>query len=269
MRWTIKKIRTNIIIMNVVRRNYLTVSNAKRYLNAFTTIEKELCRMLDLGQRRRFYELVRMASKINPVVARYKADLLEYGDLRNAIVHTRAGGEVIAEPNERTVEAIERIAAYLLEPPRVIPLFRKDVLTLSAGSPVNKAIRLMSKHGYSQIPIKDGNTTIALLTTTTVVRWLAEALEAGTFNPQETPVGSILDYTEHEHNFKFVAAATSLFEVHDLFYLYKLDGKKLEAVLISEHGRPDEPILGIITIWHLPLVQRELDRNGGHQLRNT
>ena len=52
----------------------------------------------------------------------------EYGDLRNAIVHDRADGKVIAEPNDDVVVQIEKIAALLLEPRRLYRFFRKKVL---------------------------------------------------------------------------------------------------------------------------------------------
>jgi CBS domain-containing protein len=234
------------------------MSNADRFLDAFNTIEQELYRMLELGQHRRFYELVKLASRINPVIERYKSDLLEYGDLRNAIVHTRTDGRVIAEPNDQTVAEIEHIASYLLEPPRVVPLFRREVVTMNAADPAGKAVKFMYRRGYSQIPIKDGPAVTALLTAGTVVRWLADCLDRDGFNPRETAIAAVLKYTEHPHNFKFVDTATSLFQVQDLFYQYGHGGKKLEAVLITDNADPAEPLLGIITIWDLPLVQREL-----------
>lgn len=234
------------------------MSNAAKFLNAFVAIEQELCRMLDPGPHKRFYELVKLAARINPVVERYKSDLMEYGDLRNAIVHTRSGGHVIAEPNDQTVAEIERIAAYLLEPPKVIPLFQREVLALSNNDTADKAISFMSSRGYSQIPIQEDGATVALLTATTIVHWLAKCIKEDDFNPREATIRSVLGHAEHENNFKFVSAATSLFQVHDLFYRYEQGGKKLEAVLITENGIPAEPLLGIITIRHLPLVQREL-----------
>jgi CBS domain-containing protein len=234
------------------------MSNADRFLNAFNTIEQELYRILDLGQHRRFYELVKQASRVNPVVERYKADLMEYGDLRNAIVHTRTDGRVMAEPNDQAVEEIEQIASYLREPPKVVPLFQKEVVTMAAGDPIRKAIKFMYDRGYSQVPISSGGSVTALLTAGTVVRWLADCLEQGAFNPHETPISAVLEYTEHAQNYIFVNTATSLFDVQDMFYQYEQGGKKLEAILITENADPAEPLLGIITIWDLPLVHREI-----------
>jgi len=233
-------------------------SNAERFLNAYARIEQALRKIVAPDRFLKFYELVNCAAKSEPIVKEYRSDLLEFGELRNAIVHNRADGRVIAEPDDDAVAAIERIAAHLTAPPRVLPLFKKKVITVASRDPISKAVMLLYRHSFSQLPVTEGGITVGLLTSNTITRWLGKSLENKVY-PGDTAVAEVLEYAEHGDNFKFVGAAATLFEIRDLFYRYYQQGKRLEAVLITSAGSPAEPLEGIITLRDLPLVQKELE----------
>jgi len=73
-------------------------------------------------------------------VRRFREDLREFADLRNAIVHDRMHDEVIAEPNSWAVERIGMIANLLTAPPAVIPLFEKRVFTVDEEQSLGEAV---------------------------------------------------------------------------------------------------------------------------------
>jgi predicted transcriptional regulator len=240
-----------------------STNNSERFLNAYSTIEHELERILDLKDHRRFFELVERGAKVNPVVERYRFDLKEYSELRNAIVHDRAGGEIIAEPNDEAVAHIERIVKLLLEPPRVAPLFMKEVLTLSISHPVSRAIREFSQMGYTQAPVLEDGLVVGLITSNMIVRWMGKSLANNSFDINKTTLREVIRVAGHELNYEVVSTNKSLFEIPDLFYHWQQEGKKLEAVLITRKGKLNEPLQGIITNRDLPLVHRELGYNNG------
>lgn len=235
------------------------LNNAERFLNAYTEIEHELQRILDLGEHRRFYDLLERAARINPVIDRYKFDLRKYGDLRNAIVHDRIDGKIIAQPNNDTVSDIERIARLLLKPPPVVPLFKKEVISLPVDAFLARAIRTMSRHKFSQLPVIEEGSIAGLLTSNMIVHWMGKQLEKGEIDLHGTRVGEVLPFSGPKDNYKIVAAGATLFDVLELFFNYRESAYKLEAVLITTNGRPEEQILGIITNLDLPLLQRELE----------
>lgn len=236
-------------------------SNAERFLNAFSAIEHEIKRILKLKEHRRFFELVDKGSRVDPVIERYRFDLKEFGELRNAIVHDRSGGEIIAEPNDSAVSQIEHIARLLLEPPQVAPLFLKEVLVLEASDPVSRAIRELSRMSYTQVPVLKEGKTICLLTSNMIVKWMGLSLLNSTFDIDNTTLHDVVEMVGHEPNYEVVAVNKSLFEIPDLFYRWQQEGKKLEAVLITRSGELTEPLLGIITNRDLPLVHRALEQN--------
>ena len=105
-------------------------SNYDRFLNAYTSIERELKRLAGSAHEQRFAELVRHAGQSNSAVRHYQEDLHELHDLRNAIVHDRRGGTPIADPNAWAVNKIESIAAVLQTPPKVYPKLTSTPETL-------------------------------------------------------------------------------------------------------------------------------------------
>ncbi|HED23596.1 MAG TPA: CBS domain-containing protein [Firmicutes bacterium] len=240
-------------------------SNSERFLNAFSAIEHEMGRILNIKDHRRFFELVDKSARVNPVIERFRFDLREYSELRNAIVHDRAGGEIIAEPNNEVVHSIERIAALLLEPPKVAPLFLKEVLSLKASDPVSKAVRAFSRFSYTQAPVIEEEKMVGLLTSNMIVKWMGISLADESFDIDKTTVGDVIKVVGHEKEYEIVPVTRPLFDIPDLFYSWQKKGRKLEAVLITQNGQKDEPLLGIITNRDLPQIHRELGQNGKEQ----
>jgi predicted transcriptional regulator len=198
-----------------------------------------------------------------PEVKRFRVDLKEYADLRNAIVHERSDGHVIAEPNDRAVQDIQRIESLILKPPIVIPLFQQKVQCLEESSSIGQAVSLMHKHSFSQIPITKSGSFLALLTANTVARWLGAQVDDDDFSADGTTIAKVLKYTEDPENHAFLSKGSTLFQVLERFDVFERRGKSLEAVLITEKGNKSEALLGILTVFDLPKVLIKIQLAGG------
>ncbi len=240
----------------------MSEKNSERFLNCFDEIERYLRKVTKEPKWKSFYELVEKASQSIPVVKHYKDDLKEFADLRNAIVHERTDGHVIAEPNDMSVEKLCEIAKNLLDPPKVIPLFQKEVYKVDAAEPIAKAIELMYKKSFSQIPVYKGKDCIGLLTSDTIVRWLGASVEGEIISLEDTLVSMVFkEYTEDKDNYLFLKRNATLFEVIKHFQDYAAKGKKVDAILITENGKGNESLLGIITAWDLSKVYEIINVN--------
>lgn len=234
------------------------ILNSDRFLDSFSSIERCLRKITKKGKGVRFYALVDAACKFNHAVGRFRDDLKEYADLRNAIVHERTDGHVIAEPNDQAVEKIKHIASLLLNPPKVIPLFQTEVYTLSVSDPIAKAAKGIFDQSFSQIPIYYGHRFAGLLTTNTVARWLGACVKDDLFSLAETLITHVLSFTEDQNNFSFLSSHATLFDALARFQDWERIGKRLEAILITQNGKPTEPLIGIVTIWDLPKLHKTL-----------
>lgn len=70
----------------------------------------------------------------------------------------------------------------------------------------------------------------------------------------ETSIQEVCAYAEDEDNYLLISRHTSIFDLINMFREYECKGKRLEAVLITESGKDSEQLLGIVTIWDLPVA---------------
>ena len=75
-----------------------------------------------------FWKRIREAAKREPALNRYLDDLLEFHELRNAIIHHRSyPAELLAMPTQETVDRMQMILDKLLRPQLVGNAFKSDV----------------------------------------------------------------------------------------------------------------------------------------------
>lgn len=232
--------------------------NSRKFLDTFSAIERLLRLNTDEDRRTPFYRLVDRAARIHPVARRYQNDLKEYADLRNAIVHERTDEHVIAEPNDRAVREITHILNLMQDPPRVIPLFQREVFCMAVDDPMTAAAYAIVERGLLQVPVYDGARFVGLLTTDDIARWLGRCVYNHQLNVMETPLSDVLACTAEHENVVFFGRDGSLFEALDAFQEAEKTGKRLEAILITEGGSPAEHLLGIITILDMPAIYEAL-----------
>jgi len=226
------------------------------FLSAFSAIEKGLRSKLRALPRVTFYELVERAAERDAKVRRLRDDLKEFADLRNAIVHERTDGHAIADPNARAVRDIRRLQDLLLAPPAVMPAFARHILRVGLRAPIGEVAADMTKHSYSQVPVTDGGRCVGLLTTNTIARWLGANAAEDLVSLRDTSVADVMEHTESKDNYRIVGRGESQFDVLALFQDFEGRGKRLEAVLISDAGKAEQALLGIITLYEMPTLIR-------------
>ncbi len=232
----------------------LAMNSANTFLATFTTIEKWLRKTANADRFATFHQLVDRVAATNRAVLRYRNDLKEYADLRNAIIHERTDSHVIAEPNARAVADFERLCATLLVPPTVLPMFQRRVETLTTKDTVGAAVTIMGRGSFSQLPIVSDNTVEELLTAATVARWLASEVVNELVNPWETKIELALQYTEDQDHYCFLTRTATLFDALSKFDEFVERGKGLDAVLVTNDGRRNQKLLGILTIYDVPQI---------------
>jgi CBS domain-containing protein len=226
-------------------------TNAERFLTAYNRIEKLLERVAGTTPspfHRGFGELVRRAQQYSPVVRQHEADLLQFAELRNAIVHDSVDPDhVIAEPHIDIVLSMEHIAADLAEPEQVLPRFGRRVVYVTASDPFPSLLALVYKHGFSQFPVFDESGAFrGLLTDRGIARWLARRHDSPYVSLSGTKVSEVLSFEQPSDNCRFVSPETDIYHVKEFFTRGK-GGEKISAVLITASGLPQTPLLGIVT----------------------
>lgn len=226
--------------------------NSERFLLAFNSIEKHLGKKRNTHGYVPFYKAVEVAKKGDAVVRRYQDDLLEFADLRNAIVHERTDPNfVIAEPHESTVLKIESIEMELGNPKTVFQTFRSDVFTFQVNNSLSDVLKVIRDRRYSQFPVYNDNEFVGIISENGITNWLAKNIEEDIISLVETPLELIIQCEENKNNYQFINRNTSVYKVEEIFKERLSIGTKLDAILITQNGRKNESLLGIITPWDI------------------
>ncbi|WP_249870614.1 CBS domain-containing protein [Oceanobacillus saliphilus] len=224
--------------------------NSDRFLTAFNRIEKELKSMLmkkELG----FSRAVRVLQKSNAIIKQYTDDLLEFAELRNAIVHNRLDmAFVIAEPHDSVVNRIEKIEQELTQPKKVDPLFIKRVIAFQQNDPLYHILDVINHKGITKFPIYNGDDFQGLVTHKGIAKWLARRTKTNTGPLFETSIMEVLQGEKFD-NYKFISTGTSVYEAMEIFREQIGNGNRLEALLITENGTSKGELLGIVTNWDI------------------
>lgn len=214
-----------------------------------------------------FRDVLFSVAEKNSIVQKCLKDIQTFTDLVDVL--DRDGR--MTPPVEITPSAVERAAAILKllkAPPLVLPMFKTDVLHFRAEDNIKDVVLKMQKLSYSQAPVLGMNGVIeALLTTDTIVRWLAQHLieDRKFLKLREAPLGDVLVCAESSSTgakpFDTISPKTNCIQVLKAFEQAQTSDCRLDALIITDDGTKNGKIVGIITGWDLPKVVRETSVN--------
>jgi len=220
----------------------------ERFEAAYNRIDHALEALVERrggGRRHTFAARVRIAAHKLRRLRLHVDFLLEIGDLRNALIHSRTDRDVyLAVPHLKTVEQMEAIERDLVAPERVTPRFRREVISLRADQSLADALAYVRADGYSRYPVYQGRQFAGLLTSNGIARWCASAAANGRLNLDAATIriADVLAVDHRRHAVAFVSHQAAFADVAAMFE----DDARLEAVLITENGRDHERPIGMI-----------------------
>lgn len=223
------------------------LSNARRFIQAYNNIDYTIRTRYNLNRSMGFSELIRKSVALNYIVRKYEDDLIDFGRLRNAIVH---GNEdyIMAEPHIDVVEQIEKIERLLTAPPKALELVcRRDVLTISSDQSMKEAIMLIASSSYSNIPAyNDKGEIIGIANGQKILDSFGKHLLSGGKADSflnNVKIEDMLSKIENSNYYIFANKDLTVEEALEFFH----DNSKLLAILVTKNGGAKEKPLGIIT----------------------
>jgi predicted transcriptional regulator len=234
-------------------------TNSKRFIKTYNQIDSALRVQGDMKRSISYTEAVRKAARTNSIVAKYEDQLIDYGRLRNAIVHQSDPDLAIAEPHDDVVAEYEKIAELICTPPLAVKTVCKKVIsTIEYNWVLKDVMEYGYKSGFSNIPIfKDG-----MLIGVANAGKIAEVLGKKIYEKQDindyiesTTIEEVLKEFTNESYYTIVNDKVTLDEVLNLF----TKNRKLLVILITKTGTLLEPPIGIITITDIMDINKILD----------
>ena len=235
------------------------ITNAQRFLTAYNAIDSVLRSMYGFKRTMTYSDVIRRSVLLNSVVRKYEDDLIDYGRLRNAIVHKSNANYVIAEPHLDVVEKMESLAHIISTPPLALDrISNKDVLCLKADDSIKYVMELITRSGYSNLPVYKNEQLIGVANGQRLLDVIGNAsidkIDLDDF-VRKTNIGSVLPDMNSE---KYYAVADENLTIENTMHLFE-QNRKLMVVLITNQGSLKYPPLGIITMVDVIEMQKVLD----------
>ena len=233
--------------------------NATEFINSYNKIDAQLRDLYGFKPSQPFTDVIRRSAEKNSVIRKYENDLADYARLRNAIVHQSTDGQIIAVPCDEVVEEIRLIERLVCTPPTIgETLQEKRIVSIEAELSLRQAVLLISKTGYSNLPVYRGKRMIGIINNRRIIRELGEAIQRGLNTDawlSETPVEAVLSETDLVVYYKYLGKKNTLQDILSAFE----ENKKLLAVAVSENGKIGERIVNFVTPTDLVRISKIME----------
>lgn len=233
--------------MEKEKLNKYDSSNAKRFLEAFNNIDYFLKTRYNFNRAMGFSELIRKCVVLNYTIRKYEDDLIDYGRLRNAIIHNNNEDIVIAEPHISVVENIEHIEKVLTTPPKAIDtVARRDVLTISADKSMREVIKAIANSNYSNLPVYKGDVLIGVANGQKILDSFGKFLISGGKAEVFLSSVKIEDMLSKIENSNYYVVVPVNYTIEECLNEFNKNHKLL-AILFTKNGERNQLPLGIMT----------------------
>jgi len=232
-------------------------TNSERFIAAYNRLDKTIRDIYNFKPALTFSDLIRKSSEVNYVIKKHEDDLIDYGRLRNSIVH-RSGEQTIAEPHDDVVEKMEQIVRLVTTPPLAMQtIVNRSVFIADGEVPFYKVLVEMHKNGFSNVPIYLGETLVGVLNRKMIVDALGEAI----FNQKDVDdfmqnrIVDCLSVLDTNNHYEVVSSTVT---IDNILYMFQ-QNRHLSTIIITPNGKYNEKPVGIVVTADIIDIQAILD----------
>lgn len=223
------------------------ISNAKRFINAYNQIDYSLRVQHNFKRSMGFSDMIRRAVSVNHIVRKYEDDLIDFGRLRNAIIHGSNDEVLIAEPHEDVVAKIEHIERLITTPPKALDVLNeKEVFTVSYNVTIKEVIKKISQTKFSNLPVYKNGELIGVANGQKILNAVGEHLTTNNNIDEYLETHTIEEIVELPQQNSYYMVLNSDCTIDQVLAEF-LANRKLLVVIITKTGTMHEPPLAIIT----------------------
>ena len=181
-------------------------------------------------------------------------------DTRNLLSHNpKINGEYLVYPSEEMIKLLDEVIQKVTKPLKAsnVMVKKSELCFRGMQDNVKEAMAAMKEHSYKYIPILEDGVLVGMFSAKTVLDIItSEGVDAFT---DDVTFESISKYIAIENvsskTFAFVGNSTPLCEVKDIFKEDIENKERINIIFVTQHGKSDEKLLGIITAWEIASVR--------------
>jgi hypothetical protein len=232
------------------------MDRATEFIRLFNELDEQFKKQTRQQRLRTFPERVAEVARHSATVRRWRNELRDFSELRNAIVHDRFYPErIIATPTEEAVAQFRYIVGEIIEPRTLGSQFTGTVSCFAPADPLINVLRWLRDHDYSQAVVY--NDQLSILSARGIARWLAAHSSQASIDLTAATVADAQAF-EEQGNFIVMGRNNTLDEAREAFERELAHGqRRLFAILVTQTGKATQKPLGIVTPWDLIEADRE------------
>lgn len=224
---------------------------AQLFLDLYKQIEDELDDKYRNARRHYSSVVFEFIKDYESAPVRDKLDICRH--IRNLMAHSaNMDGVPVVEPSQPVVDALQEVLDFVRRPPLAIDYATRGDRVLKAGAnqKVLRVMELMEKNGYSHVPVMKEDRFYGVFSSGSVMRYLLKNRGKG-LTPETTikEMRGYLAVEEHIENYEFVSAEATYIYVRQRFEQVRAKNKRVSVIFITQNGKPDQPLLGMLTPW--------------------
>ena len=187
--------------------------------------------------------------------------------MRNALVHEYEGKKrEVGTPTAWTINRLKKLIKAIKKPPKALDIAvrKSHIYFCYLNSQVSEVLKQMAKNTYTHVPVLDEKEKfVGVFSESSVVAWLGLSWRERALRLQDVKIKDLLPYIKKPINdfWEFIPRDMDVYSIKEKFHTATLRkvGKtfqRLGVLFVTEHGRPDEKIIGLITAWDLYKVSK-------------
>lgn len=237
-----------------MRYNAFMSKNAV-FLDLFNHLDESIRSRYDLEDRTAS-SISFLVNKLNHSTSKELLDLAEELDsirqLRNTLVHTeKVKGQDLAEVNPLLLDSLQKAILFVENPPKALSyaIPYNHLYVVGMNERLDVVLEAMSRRGFSHVPVLEGNQLAGVFSQEVLTDYLlghgSLALNSGLEMKDFLP--DLLLDQHHNERYVFFKRDALLEDARDAFSSSKqTTGKRLSMIFITEHGLPNETLLGAL-----------------------
>lgn len=181
-------------------------------------------------------------------------------DTRNLLSHNpKINGEYLVYPSEEMIKLLDEVIQKVTKPLKAsnVMVKKSELCYRGMQDNVKEAMAVMKENSYKYIPILVDGVLVGMFSAKTVLDIMIS--EGADVFKDNITFESIRKYIVIENvsskTFAFVGNSTPVCEILDMFKDDVENKERINIIFVSQHGKSDEKLLGIITAWEIAAVR--------------
>lgn len=224
---------------------------ARLFLDLYKQIEDVLEEKYRNARRHFSSAVFEFVKDYESAPVRDKLDLCRH--IRNLMAHSAdLDNQPVVVPSQPVVDALRDVLDFVSRPPLALEFATRGERVLKVGPDqrVLRVMELMDKNGYSHVPVMKDGKFYGVFSVGSMFRYLLRHKGKG-LDPTAMikDLKGYLAVEEHLENYEFVPADATYIYVRQRFEQVRGKNKRVSVIFITEDGRQDQPLLGMLTPW--------------------